>query len=46
MKDSSQMIRELAEKYGIVDEGNIVEMTDLEGREEIPAEDGDGENPS
>ena len=36
MKDSSQMIRELAEKYGIVDEGNIVEMTDLEGREEIP----------
>ena len=36
MKDSSQMIQELAEKYGIVDEGNIVEMTDLEGREEIP----------
>ena len=36
MKDSSQMIQELAEKYGIVDEGNIVEMPDLEGREEIP----------
>lgn len=29
------IIRHLIEKYGIVDEGGIVELTDLEGREEL-----------
>ena len=37
-------IRHLIEKYGIVDEGGIVDLTDLESREEMPlnlaAEDG------
>jgi len=30
------IIRHLIEKYGIVDEGGIVDLTDLEGREELP----------
>ena len=38
------IIRHLIEKYGIVDECGIVDLTDLEGREELPpclaAEDG------
>lgn len=29
------IIRHLIKKYGIVDEGSIVELTDLEGREEL-----------
>lgn len=29
------IIRHLIEKYGIVDEGSIVELTDLERREEL-----------
>lgn len=29
------IIRHLIEKYGIVDEGGIVDLTDLESREEI-----------
>lgn len=32
------IIRHLAEKYGIVDEGSIVDLTDLEGREELTSE--------
>lgn len=38
------IIRHLIEKYGIIDDCGIVDMTDLEGREELPlglaAEDG------
>ena len=41
---NSDIIRYLIEKYGIVDEGGIVDLTDLESREEMPlnlaAEDG------
>ena len=41
---NSDIIRYLIEKYGIVDEGGIVDLTDLESREELPlnlaAEDG------
>lgn len=33
---NSDIIRHLIEKYGIVDEGGIVELTDLESREELP----------
>ena len=29
------IIRHLIKKYGIVDEGGIVDLTDLEGREEL-----------
>lgn len=30
------IIRHLIEKYGIVDDCGIVDLTDLEGREELP----------
>lgn len=33
---NSDIIRYLIEKYGIVDEGGIVDLTDLESREEMP----------
>ena len=32
---NSDIIRYLIEKYGIVDEGGIVDLTDLESREEL-----------
>ena len=33
---NSDIIRHLIEKYGIVDEGGIVDLTDLESREKLP----------
>lgn len=33
---NSDIIRHLIEKYGIVDEGGVVDLTDLESREEMP----------
>lgn len=33
---NSDIIRHLIEKYGIVDDCGIVDLTDLEGREELP----------
>jgi len=33
--NNPDIIRHLIEKYGIVDEGGIVDLTDLESREEI-----------
>lgn len=35
MNSNTDMARQLAEKYGIVDEGEIVELMDLEGRSEL-----------
>ena len=35
MNSNTDIARQLAEKYGIVDEGEIVELMDLESREEI-----------
>ncbi len=36
----------LREKYGIVDEGDIVQLMDLEAREEVAGAAGSGKNPS
>lgn len=38
------IIRHLIEKYGIVDEGGIVELTDLEAREELSLNMASGED--
>ena len=35
----------LREKYGIVDEGDIVQLTDLEAREEVAGTAGSDKNP-
>ena len=35
-KTDKSLCEQLAEKYGIVDEGDIVDLTDLEGREALP----------
>jgi len=35
MNSNTDIARQLAEKYGIVDEGEIVELMDLEAREEL-----------
>ena len=34
-KTDKSLCEQLAEKYGIVDEGDIVDLTDLEGREAL-----------
>ena len=36
MSSNTDIARQLAEKYGIGDEGEIVELMDLEGRAEVP----------
>lgn len=35
MSSNTDIAKQLAEKYGIVDEGDIVELMDLEAREEL-----------
>ncbi len=46
-KEDSVSRRKLTEQYGIVDEGDIVELTDLEAREELSNTAGDcGRNAS
>jgi len=35
MNSNTDIARQLAERYGIVDEGEIVELMDLEGRAEL-----------
>ena len=35
MNSNTDIARQLAAKYGIVDEGEIVELMDLEAREEL-----------
>lgn len=41
---NSDIIRYLIEKYGIVDEGDLVELTDLEAREELSMNIASGED--
>ena len=41
---NSDIIRYLIEKYGIVDEGDLVELTDLEAREELSMNMASGED--
>lgn len=36
MTKDKDIREEITEKYGITDEGDIVSMTDLEGRAEVP----------
>lgn len=36
LEQTSMIRRRLMEQYGIVEEGNIVELSDLEIREELP----------
>ena len=45
-QDRRNLQNRLREKYGIVDEGDIVQLTDLEAREEVAGAAGSGKNPS
>ena len=44
-QDRRTLQNRLREKYGIVDEGDIVQLTDLEAREEVAGTAGSDKNP-
>lgn len=44
-QDRRNLQNRLREKYGIVDEGDIVQLTDLEAREEVAGTAGSDKNP-